>query len=245
MNRMIVLACVSFLLIGCAPAVVAIPEPQQMLQLAAGNHRETISVPDVGSVKCAIRIDESAFDASTPTPLVLVLHYGYEGSKPSAFTGDDMLDVFAGAVREIGGIAIAPDVVGGDWTSEKNERSAVWLVESFMKTYDIDPSQVYVTGYSMGGEGVWHLAGRHQDLFTGAIPVAAPVAGGTDWKIPVYAIHSSKDEIVSFKRAKRHAGKVEANGGTIKFTSVKGLTHYDAAGYGSHVIEGVKWIRAQ
>jgi len=238
------MAFVSVLLVGCAPSVVSIPTVGELPELGAGIHRKSISVPDVGTVKCAIRVDDS-YDKSTPAPLVLVLHYGYEGSKPDAYTGADMMKTFMDAVHEIGGIAIAPDVVGGDWRSANNERSAVWLVKSAMNTYNIDSKQVYVTGYSMGGEGAWHVAGRHQDLFTGAIPVAAPVTGTTQWKIPVYVIHSNKDDIVPYSNAKRHATSIESADGTIQFKTVNGLTHYDAGGYDMHVTEGVKWIRAQ
>lgn len=242
--RLFVMAGVSFLVAGCAPTAVSIPAAGKLPDLGAGVHRESISVPEVGTVKCAIRVDGS-YNSSTPAPLVLVLHYGYEGSKPDAYTGADMMETFMDAVREIGGIAIAPDAVGGDWRSANNERSAVWLVKSAMNTYNIDANQVYVTGYSMGGEGTWHVAGRHQDLFTGAIPVAAPVTGTTQWKIPVYAIHSSQDEVVPYSTAKRHTASIEEAGGTIHFKTASGLTHYDAGGYGSHVTEGVRWIRAQ
>lgn len=238
------MAGVSFLVAGCAPAFVSIPASGKLAERGVGIHRESMSVPDAGTVKYAIRVDES-YSSSTSAPLVLVLHYGYEGSKPDAYTGADMMKTFMDAVREIGGIAIAPDAVGGDWRSARNERSAVWLVNSAMNTYNIDANQVYVTGYSMGGEGTWHVAGRHQDLFTGAIPVAAPVTGTTEWKIPVYAIHSSQDEVVPYSSAKKHAASIEAADGTIQFKTASGLTHYDAGSYGSYVTEGVRWIRAQ
>jgi len=241
MVRIVALVFASCCFVGCAPSVVTIPETGSIPKLDAGKHRESISVPDVGDVKCTIRVDDS-YHSSKPCPLVLVLHYGYEGSRPDAYTGADMMNTFIDGLREIGGIAIAPDAVGGDWRSAANERSAIWLVKSAMNTYNIDPSQVYVTGYSMGGEGTWHIAGRHQDLFTGAIPVAAPVTGTTEWSLPVYVIHSSRDEIVPFRSAKRHADAIEAAGGQIKFKTASG-SHYDAGAYGSHVTEGVKWIR--
>ena len=240
--RIILAACVSLGLAGCGSSAAPIPATGKLPVLQAGLHRKSISVPNVGAVKCAIRIDES-YTQSTPAPLVLVLHYGYDGSRPDAYTGADMMETFGAAVREIGGVAIAPDVVGGDWRSAMNESAAVWLVKSAMNTYNIDAKQVYVTGYSMGGEGTWHIAGRHQDLFTGAIPVAAPVTGTTQWKIPVYAIHSSQDQIVSYADAKQHAASIEAAGGKIQFKTVTGLTHYAAGGYGAHVVAGVKWIR--
>ena len=171
------------------------------------------------------------------------LHYGYDGNKPDPFTGADMVESFMDAVREVGGIAIAPDVTGGDWTYSNNERNAVWLVKSAMNTYNIDANQVYVMGFSMGGEGAWHIGGRHQDLFTGVIPVAAPVTGTTLWKIPVYAIHSSRDEVVSYSAAKRHAESIAAAGGKIEFDSIDDLTHFETGAYSSYAAKGVRWLR--
>ena len=242
MYRIVLMIGIILCTIGCGH--VPVPSSGKLPNLGSGLHRQSVSVPDVGKVKCAIRVDD-AYETSTPAPLVLVLHFGYEGSRPDAYTGADMMEIFMEAVQEIGGVAIAPDAAGGDWRSSKNERSVLWLVKSAMNTYNIDSKQVYVMGYSMGGQGTWHIAGKHQDLFTGAIPVAAPVAGPTEWEIPVYSIHSKRDKVISFSAAKKHADSIEASGGTIHFESVGGLTHYDAGRYGSLVTEGVKWIRAQ
>ena len=177
--------------------------------------------------------------------LVLVLHHGYDGPKPDAYNGAAMIEKFMGGGREIGGIAIAPDALAGDWRSANNENSAVWLVKRAMNTYNIDVNQIYVIGYSMRGAGTLHIAGRHQDLFTGAIPVAAPITGTTKWTIPVYLIHSKKDELIPYFAAKSHAASIEADGGTIQFKTVNDLTHFEVSRYDSYVVEGVKWLRTQ
>ena len=145
-------------------------------------------------------------------------------------TRADMIEAFRPGLAGFG-IFIAPDALGGDWTDAKNEQAAVWLTQSAMQTYAIDPKRMIIMGYSMGGEGTWYIGSRHQDVFTAAIPVAAPVAGSTDWKIPVYSIHSEQDEIISHSAAKGHADAIKAKGGKIEFKSVSGLTHYDTPSY--------------
>src|SRR5262249_54156034 len=113
-------------------------------------------------------------------------------------------------------------------------------------TYAIDPKRVVITGFSLGGEGTWYIGSRHQDLFTGAIPVAAPVAGGdVTWTIPVYVIHSDKDEIVSYSRAKCHADAIKAKGAILEFKTVGGLSHYKTPAYASSVGEAVKWLQTE
>ena len=77
------------------------------------------------------------------------------------------------------------------------------------------------------------------------IPVAAPVAGSAEWKIPVYAIHSQQDEIVPYSAAKQHTAAVQSKGGKVELKTVSGLTHYDSPAYAPHVGEGVKWLQEQ
>lgn len=235
-----------FLSLGCgARGPVAIPEAAELKKLPAGTHKETADVPGVGKVKYTIAIPPG-YDGQTPVPLVLALHFGYDGSKPDPYTGGEMIDAFRPGLSGLNAIMIAPDALGGSWTDARNEQSAVWLTQSAMKTYNIDKKKVLVTGYSLGGEGAWFIGSRHQDLFTGAIPVAAPIAGGNvDWKIPVYVIHSDKDQIVSYASAKRQADALKAKGAKVEFKTISGLTHYQTNSYGPYVGDGVKWLQAE
>lgn len=236
---------VALLAAGCgSPAPVAVPEAGSLTKLAPGTHEQTADVPEVGEVRYAIDIP-ATFDGTTPVPLVLALHYAYDGPKPPPYTGKALLEAFRPGLADLNGIVIAPDAVGGKWTAPANETAAVWLVQSAMKTYPIDPKRVVITGFSMGGEGTWFIGSRHQDLFTGAIPVAAPVAGGDEWTIPVYVIHSDRDEIVSYSAAKKHAEAVRAKGGRVEFKTAAGLTHYRTAAYAPFVADGVRWLRSE
>ena len=84
------------------------------------------------------------------------------------------------------------------------------------------------------------------DTFTAAIPVAAPTAGGSaTWKIPVYVIHSDKDEIVSYTDAKKHAEAVKGKGAKVEFKTVSGLSHYKTGQYAPYVGEAVKWLQGE
>ena len=235
------------LVVGClrSPEPVVIPEAAELKKMQPGTHKQTADVPGVGSVNYAIEVPAN-YDGTTPVPLVLALHYGFDGSRPTPYTGAAMLDAFRSGLSGLNAILIAPDALGGRWTDANNEKAAVWLVKSAMKTYSIDPKRVVVTGFSLGGEGAWYLGSRHQDVFTGAIPVAAPVAGThAAWRIPVYVIHSSQDEIVSYSAAKRQADTLKGKGAKVEFKSVSGLTHYQTAAYGQYVGEGVRWLQGE
>lgn len=244
MRRLSALLFVVFL-VGCGePAPVTVPDPVDLGKLKPGSHQKTADVPGVGKVLYAIDVPED-YDGSTPAPLVLVLHYGYDGAKPKAYTGGEMIKDFRTGLAGLKAILIAPDVVGGDWKSASNEIAAVWLTKSAMKTYKVDLKKVLVTGFSLGGEGAYFIGSRHQDVFTAAIPVAAPVAGGTEWKIPICIVHSSKDERVSHSSAKSRAEAIKANGGTVEFKSVGGLGHYASNQYNPYLKDAVNWVQGQ
>jgi predicted peptidase len=234
------------LLIGCgSPPPVAIPEAAELEKFSPGTHTATAKLPDGETLKYTIEVP-AGYDGKTPVPLLLALHYGYDGAKPEPYTGKGMIEAFRPGLADLKAIVIAPDALGGDWKDAKNEKAAVWLTRSAQKTYAIDPKKVVVVGYSMGGEGTWFIGSRHQDVFTGAIPVAAPVAGGEEaWKIPVYVIHSDKDEVVSYSSAKKHADALKKNGTKLEFKTVSGLTHYKTASYGPYLGDAVKWLQAE
>jgi predicted peptidase len=244
--RRLSLVLILVLCAGCGTrGPVTIPEAAELKKLPPGVHKETADVPGVGSLKYAIEVP-GGYDGKTPVPLVLVLHYGYDGARPDPYTGKDMIEAFRPGLSELHAIVIAPDALGGRWIDAKNEQAAVWLTKGAMKTYAIDPKRVVITGFSLGGEGTWFIGSRHQDLFTGAIPVAAPVAGDdAAWKIPVYVIHSDADDVVSYAAAKRHAEAVRAKGAKLEFKTLSGLSHFKTGSYGPHLRDAVTWLQAE
>ena len=72
-----------------------------------------------------------------------------------------------------GCMTIAPQgllIHGDNWNCVHGEKQVLSLIEIAKAQYDIDPDRVYVVGFSMGGTGSWHMAGRFPDLFAGAAP---------------------------------------------------------------------------
>ena len=231
------------LLLGCGPSgPVVIPPAAKLEAFSPGLHKTSAEVPEVGPVKYAVRVPDN-YDPAAPCPLVVLLHYGYEGSKPDPHTGGDMISIFESGVSDWNAIVIAPDVVGGDWTSRKNEKAAIWLARSAMETYAIDKKRVMLSGFSMGGEGAWFLGSKHQDLFTAVVPVAAPPAGKDDvqWSVPVCVIHSQTDQVIPLPTAKRHFEQVKGRAAKIDFIEVQNVDHYEAPSYAPFLKQATTW----
>jgi len=96
--------------------------------------------------------------------LVIGLHGGGEGAGSAGEATKWILPKHYGMYPQ--GIRLVHDT----WNTVHGERFILTLIEIAKAQYGIDPDRVYVMGFSMGGTGSWFMAGRHPDLFAGAIP---------------------------------------------------------------------------
>jgi len=95
-----------------------------------------------------------------------------------------------------GCMTIAPQgllIHGDNWNRVHGEKQVLTFIEIAKAQYDIDPDRVYVVGFSMGGTGSWHFAGRFPDLFAGAAPCNGVVMASPKSQL------KSKDEIYSIQ----------------------------------------------
>jgi hypothetical protein len=96
--------------------------------------------------------------------LVIGLHGGGEGagsaSEATKWKARKCMGMYPQGIR----------LVHDTWNTVHGERFVLTLIEIAKAQYQVDPDRVYVMGFSMGGTGSWFMAGRHPDLFAGAIP---------------------------------------------------------------------------
>jgi predicted peptidase len=249
-RRALAVGLLGLLAVGCGPSdpasreKPAVLEPKELQAVGPGHHQLTVTLPSGEALRYTISVPPG-YSKDKPAPLIVALHYGYDGSVPPPHTGGDMVqELVEPAFTELNPVIVAPDALGGDWLTAKNEQAVVWLAQSVMKTYAIDPKKVALTGYSLGGEGTWFLAGRHQDVFTAAIPVSgAPAGGSLEWKVPVYVIHSDKDEVISLGPTKAHVEALKAKGANVELKVVSGLTHYQVSKYAGPLRESSGWLK--
>lgn len=133
-------------------------------------------------------------------------------------------------------IVISPQCPSGQTWSDD---ALLALLDQVVKKHKVDPSRVYLTGLSMGGYGTWSLGLNHPNRFA----AIAPICGGGDTlpvllpktgnqsalkKLPVWAFHGGKDDVVPLVESERMVNALKRAGNqTVK------LTVYPEAGHDS------------
>lgn len=92
-------------------------------------------------------------------------------------------------------IILAPQLE--DW-AETSARKTIALTEYFLEHYKIDREQVYISGYSGGGETLSLVLESRPELYTAALICSSQWDGGyravTEAKTPVYFVTGESDE---------------------------------------------------
>ena len=188
---------------------------------------------------------QSRGDCGKPAPLVLFLHgAGERGNDNVAQLKHGVgpiLDFFAEKGESV--YLLAPQCPKGrkwvevDWSSAAHAmpaeasvpmRLALELVEKTIRTRNIDPSRVYVTGISMGGFGTWDVIGRRPDLFAAAMPICGGGDPSQVWRfraMPLYVVHGEADAVVPPALSREMVSALWKARGRVSYAEYPGCGH--------------------
>ena len=202
-------------------------------------------------------------------PVVLFLHGGGE-------TGDDGLrptHVGLGpAVRKnaarFPAILIFPQAPSESLWVGTPARIAMAALDQTTREFRTDPDRVYLTGLSIGGNGVWYLAYRHPLRFAALLPICGWVTPFAEWDhpveavvpsdsgaafdalarqlrhVPTWIVHGEIDDVVPVEQSRQAAAALKSAGASFQYLELAGTEHnsWDAT-YGSPSI--MTWLFAQ
>ena len=96
----------------------------------------------------------------------------------------------------------------------------------------------------MGGAGTWHFANKYPDLFSAAIPVAGrPTPSVESWRVPIFAINSSDDEVVPIGPAETRIAELKKAGVRAEMVVLNGITHYETSRFVDGLRKAVPWLK--
>jgi predicted peptidase len=112
------------------------------------------------------------------------------------------------------------------------------LLDEVIRTYQVDPNRVYLTGLSMGGYGSWWLATAYPDRFAAMVSVSGSgyrTATAPEEEVvckmrdlPVWAIHGARDMVSDPTANKLQILTLGACGGEIEWTLYPDAGHGEA-----------------
>lgn len=225
---------------------------------------------DVGGdlpLRYALAVPEGG-GAGDPAPLVIALHYGWQGRIPPRHFRD-FLRVFAEpAFASLGAVIAAPQCPGTSWRQAGSERAVLALREHLLDSGVADSQRVLLTGFSLGGMGTWFLASHHPQSFPLAVPVAAvPVLqrGSEDrsglneylaamdrgeppiWhdglaNAHFFAVNSRADELIPFAAAEHGVRALQRRGADIELLALDDVGHYESARFAAAMDPVRTWV---
>lgn len=198
-----------------------------------------------------------SYSPSQRWPVILFLHgAGERGSDGYIQTQVGLAPAIRQNPSRFPAIAVFPQSPAeSSWTGAI-ARMALAALDKTIREYQTDPTRVYLTGLSMGGNGTWYIAYRNPKRFAAIAPICGWISPGF-WKAadpvvpadsgetfsafrrqlrqtPTWIFHGEVDPAVPVEESRKTFGALQEAGAPVQYTEVPGTGHnsWDAA-YGS------------
>lgn len=166
--------------------------------------------------------------AVAPRALVLCLHGSGERGIDLDLVEVHGLPRLIADGLEYPAVVLAPQCPEGDrWTDHLPALHTLTLAVA--GEYGVDPSQLAVTGLSLGGEGAYRLVMAYPQTFARA----APICGPGPWHgvtpaaaaVPTWVFHGDADDVVPVDHSLELVEEIRRHGGDPRLTIYRGVGH--------------------
>lgn len=141
----------------------------------------------------------TGLDSSKDYPIVVFFHgageYNKGGSTTNTAQINTYIDNLLAAAKTNKFYLYAPQSSSGGWVGWQVDE-AMAMVAQAVQTYQVDPSRIYLTGLSAGGEATWETMSRYSDLVAAGVPLSTPSTTADASKLahkPIWAYHAIND----------------------------------------------------
>ena len=166
-NSLITLALVT---VGCS-AIVAADAPSET------GFVNRVYRPAGDESKYVVFIPHD-YDGSKAYPTILFLHgLSQSGDDGLAQAGRGLATAIRKRERTFPFIVVFPQSRDRTWLAESADgKRALAIVDEVRREYRVDDRRLYLTGYSMGGEGTFSIAAAHPERFAAIIPICGGIS---------------------------------------------------------------------
>lgn len=190
----------------------------------------------VGAADYSYQVHVPASVEGAP-PVIVFLHgigqRGAGGFLPESGAGAALV---RGYLSKVPAVVLLPQCRAGSYWSDPFMDEMVMTALSQTETeFKADTARAYLTGVSMGGYGVWHLASEHPGRFAALVSLCGGVHGRGDERFrqvaekvgetPAWLFHGADDRVVSVEESRRMTAALKAVGGNVKYSEYPGVGH--------------------
>lgn len=180
----------------------------------------------------------SSVQAQEKPPVILFLHgIGQRGAGGFLPSNGAVSDLARHYLEKVPAIILLPQCEKGQyWHSPEMERMVMAELDQSVSEFHADSKRLYLTGVSMGGFGVWHIASQHPGTFAAMIPICggSPLISGDRFtpiaqrvgRTPVWDFHGADDPIVPVSESRQMVAALKAvKGSRVIYSEYKGVGH--------------------
>jgi predicted esterase len=126
------------------------------------------------------------------------------------------------------GVGVGASDAAARTVDELSEADVLHVLEIARKSYNIDPSRIYLMGHSMGAIGTWSIAAKFPAPWAalGVFSGQSKPANATLMKaIPEFVVHGDADATVNVAGSRSMVAALKAAGAEVTYTEVPGGSH--------------------
>lgn len=202
--------------------------------MSVSNHTFSKDIPTKVSMNYQLYLPHDfGQNRDSKYPLILFLHGVKKRGEDISLLNNYGLTWIAEGKSDFPFIVVTPQCpTDSNWVQEYH--SVVALVDEIITKYPIDTERVYVTGFSMGGNGTWDFAARSPELFSAIVPISGwfdPDQAHLLKEVPIWAFHCVDDDVVRVSGTEDMVKSITNIGGNIR------ATYYSELGHSHKVME--------
>ncbi|HEX8920990.1 MAG TPA: prolyl oligopeptidase family serine peptidase, partial [Pyrinomonadaceae bacterium] len=124
---------------------------------------------------------------------------------------------------------------GSYWTDPEMTTMVMQALEQTTREFSADLARVYLTGVSMGGYGVWHIASEHPQRFAALVAICggSPLRSGERFstiarevgQTPTWVFHGADDRVVPVTESREMVKAMQERRAPVRYSEYAGTGH--------------------